>query len=188
MKTVHDIISGKQALPGNDTWDEIENFLGIDWSLSYELYNPENFEDPDNAPQWYDPKDCYTFSETPTRSPHMIEISGANTPENIFLLKEILENHKTIESTLLSYLVNYTFHDGGAYAAWKYFYFAKKTIEKSENIVFENEEDFMKHCLYIEHISLTGNGSDWKLWVCCAWDTEHGMELYFNKTNLVSGE
>ena len=188
MKTIHDIISGKHPLPWRDNWEEIENFIGTDWRLSYDLHNPENFQDPDDAPSWYDPNDCYDFYETPFYNPQIIEIWGIHTPENLSLMKHIYEHIVEIESSIILYLVNYTFHDGGAYAEWKYFYFAKKTIEKSENRIFQNERDFMKNCLGVRNITLDENGCDWVLQLRCAWDTEHEIELHFHMDSLVSVE
>ena len=153
----------------------MDNFMCKDWSLYYNLYNPENFEDPDDPNDWYDAEDIYEYYEIPFTSGKEIDIFSEDLIENLDVFEEFLKNSEIFENKILTAFVDYTFNNGGAYAAGKFYNYAKKTMEKLHQVKMTNEE-FMKRNLCINSITLK-NSNEIEIDFHCSWDMEHGVTV-----------
>ena len=52
----------------------IDAFMCRDWKLYYNLFNPENFSDPDSAIEWEDNSDVFEYYEKPFTNDEKITI------------------------------------------------------------------------------------------------------------------
>ncbi|UZR98095.1 DUF6985 domain-containing protein [Chondrinema litorale] len=164
----------KESLPKKNQV-EIDNFMCKDWNVYYELYNPENFEDPLNPPgAWYDPNSNYEYYEKPFRGTEHITIYTDEEKVSLTALQKLIKNSDSIEQEILSTLVNYTFGNGGAYAEGKHYAYAKKTIELFHNTTFTDEE-FIKRNLRIDTIVIPAEKDEVHIDFRCGWDGEHGI-------------
>lgn len=165
---------------------EIENFICKDWKVYYNLYNPENFQDPENPPEWYDVSEVYTYNEIPFSSEN-IKIYSPEKNQNFQVILELIENSHTMESKILNGIVHYTFGNGGTYADCKHYNYAKKTMELLHNISFTNEE-FIKRNLRLHTIELGREIDELILHFDCSWNEEHGLTIYLKNNEVFSFE
>ena len=165
---------------------EIENFICKDWRMYYNLFNPENFENPENPPAWYDASSVYTFDENPASSEN-IEIFSYEKIQNFQSLVTLIENAEVVENRLLSAIVHHTFGNGGAYAEAKFYQYAKRTIELLHHVDFTKEE-FIKRNLRLRTIEFGSEEFELILHFNCSWKAEHGLIIYLVNNEIVSIE
>jgi hypothetical protein len=165
---------------------EVENFICKDWRVHYNLFNPENFEDPENPPAWYDVSLVYTYDDNPIAS-EKIEIYSSAKIQTYQMLLNLFENTDTIEKKLLSAIIQYTFGNGGAYAEAKYYNYAKRTMELLHKVNFTNEE-FIKRNLRLHTVELGSNHNELILRFDCSWNEEHGLAVYLKNNEIISFE
>jgi hypothetical protein len=163
---------------------EAQNFICLDWNLYYNLYNPENFEDPENPPSWYKAEDVYQFFEKPFSDSQKILFYSADKILNFETISNFVNNASTIEAAMLLAIDNYTFGGGGAYADKRHYNYAKKTIEIFHNKQFSNTE-FLKRNLRLNTIIVGEEADELKLIFDCSWNEEHGLNLFF-KNNVIT--
>lgn len=161
----------------------VDNFICKDWKVYYNLFNPENFQDPDNAPDWYDASSVYTYNENPLSS-EKVQIISSEKVQNFQTLLDLIENAEDVEHKLLTAILHYTFGDGGAYAEAKYYNYSKRTMELLHKIDFTNEE-FIKRNLCLHTIEFGREVDELILHFNCSWDDEHGL-LVTLKNNEIS--
>ncbi len=160
----------------------ITNFICTSWNLLFNLGNPENFEDPDDAPEWYDPGHVLTYYETPYTKPAQILILSPKG-YNSTMLNSFIKNIAETEERILIFAEQYTFGDGGAYAAGKHFRFAKKAAENLLNKTFTNKE-FLTKNLCLRSIELTDDADKIIFDFHCSWDEEHGWQVSLSATDI----
>jgi len=165
---------------------QVSNFIFKDWNVYYNLYNPENFEDPENSPEWYDDSDVYEYYEKPYSNSEKVTFYAPEKIENFKGIEELINKSIAIEKKILDAVVNYTFGNGGAYAASEYYDYAKRTMEILHQTKFTNEE-FIKRNLCINTICI-GQEDELELLFDCSWDEEHGLRIYVKNNEIVSLE
>ena len=157
----------------------IENFICADWNMYYDLYNPENFSDPDSTIEWEDNSDVYDYYETPYTDNSKIIIECTEKVCDLGALKNLVTNKDIAEQKLLSFFEHYTFGNGGANANATHYQWAKIEIERLHNTTYTNQE-FLKRNLCLRYIFFTNNSKELRLHFYCSWDTEHGIEVIIN--------
>jgi hypothetical protein len=166
---------------------EVDNFICKDWNVYYNLYNPENFYDPENHPEWYNPSDVYQFYEKPFVTAEKITIYSADKIQNLQVLIDLIENAAEIENKLLNAIVNFTFGNGNPYLDPKHYEYAKRTMELLHKVEFTNEE-FIKRNLRIDTIQFGDNDDELLLHFKCSWDEEHGLIICLKNNEIMSFE
>ncbi|MEM9822937.1 MAG: hypothetical protein AAF985_17790, partial [Bacteroidota bacterium] len=166
---------------------EVKSFICVDWNVDYNLHNPENFEDPEHPPVWYDPEMVYEYYEKPYLANSKINIYASRKINNFDTLIALIEEAKKIEHNLLKAIVHYTFGDGGAYAASKYYRYAKRTMEILHDRTFE-EEAFLMRNLRLSSISFGDKDRELRLHFDCSWDEEHGLTIKLEDNERISFE
>lgn len=154
----------------------IENFICKDWTVHYNLYNPENFEDPENPPKWYNVSEVYDYYEKPYTDPTRLLLYTNTKSIDYSILKDLVKNAAQWEQKMLHFLVNYTFGNKGAYAEGQYYDYAKKTIANRHQTNYTNET-FLKHNLCLDSIELMEEKEGLILHFDCSWDEEHGLDI-----------
>lgn len=157
----------------------IDNFICIDWNMYYDLYNPENFSDPDSTIEWEDNSDVFVYHEKPYTDNSKVTITCYEDEFDISSLKNLIKNKEKIESNLLSFFERYTFGNGGAYADAIHYKYAKIEIERLHNTNYTNQE-FLKRNLCLTVIESIKSTNELKLRFHCSWDTEHGIDIILN--------
>ncbi len=158
----------------------IENFICSDWNMYYDLYNIENFSDPDSTIEWEDNSDIYKYFDKPYTNNTKVNIVCNEKVCDLEALKNLVTNRNLVEQSLLSFFEHYTFGNGGAYADGVHYLWAKTEIERLHNTTFTNQE-FLKRNLCLQDIILNENTDEIKLYFKCSWDTEHGIDVIVNK-------
>lgn len=158
----------------------VENFMCTDWNMYYDLYNPENFSDPDSTVEWDDNSDVYEYYENPYTNNLKVRIECTNEICSLEALKNIVNNVAKVEQKLLDFFENYTFGNGGAYADAQHYKWAKIEIERLHKTTYTNQE-FLKRNLCLEDIIISENDDEIKLYFNCSWDTEHGIDVIVDK-------
>lgn len=158
----------------------IGNFICTDWNMYYDLYNPENFSDPDSIIEWEDNSDVFVYYEKPYTDNTKINIVCREEFCHLDTLKNLVNNKERVEQNLVSFFEHYTFGNGGAYADAIHYEYAKIEIERLHNTTYTNKE-FLKRNLCLEDIIITENPNELKLYFKCSWDTEHGIEIIIDK-------
>lgn len=154
----------------------IESFICTDWNMYYDLYNPENFSDPDSTIEWEDNSDVYEYYEKPYTDNLKVTIVCNENDFDFVILKNLIANVKTVEQRLLSFFEQYTFGNGGAYADSIHYQWAKTEIERLHKTTYTNQE-FLKQNLCLQDIIITDTRNELKLYFKCSWDTEHGIDI-----------
>ncbi|APQ16919.1 hypothetical protein [Maribacter hydrothermalis] len=157
----------------------INNFICSDWNMYYDLYNPENFSNPDSTLEWENNSDVYEYYEQPHTDNSKVNIVRNEKICGLDSLKNLVNNTEVAEQKLLSFFEYYTFGNGGAYADAVHFKYAKLEIERLHNTSYTNKE-FLKRNLCLQDIIITANIDELKLYFKCSWDTEHGIEIIIN--------
>ena len=158
----------------------IDSFMCTDWNMYYDLFNPENFSDPDSTIEWEDNADVFEYYEQPYTDNTKVTIVDNDCYYNEQLLKNLVNNTKIAEQNLLSFFEYYTFGNGGAYADAQHYKWAKIEIERLHNTTYTNQE-FLKRNLCLQDIIFTKNPEELKLYFKCSWDTEHGIDVIINE-------
>lgn len=158
----------------------IENFICTDWNMYYDLYNPENFSDPESTIEWEDNSDVYEYYEKPYTDNSKVTIVCNENEFDFLTLKNLIANVKTVEQKLLNFFEQYTFGNGGAYAGAIHYQWAKIEIERLHNTTYTNQE-FLKRNLCLQDIIFTDTRDELKLYFKCSWDTEHGIDIIVDK-------
>lgn len=166
---------------------DIKNFICKDWTVYYNLYNPENFEDPDNAPEWYDVSNVYDYYEKPYTDPSKVTLYAKAKSIDFSRLKDLIENAAHWEQKILDFLVNYTFENGGAYAAGIHYEYAKRTIEYLHQTNY-TKVTFLKHNLCLDFIELSEEKDNLVLHFDCSWDEEHGVDIRLEGEDILKME
>jgi len=159
---------------------QIESFMCTDWNMYYNLYNPENFSNPDSTIEWEDNSDVFDYYEKPFTDNSKITIVCNEKVFGLDTLKNLVSNTGTAEQKLLSFFEHYTFGNGGAYADTVHYQWAKIEIERLHKTTYSNQE-FLKRNLCLEDIIITENADKLKLYFKCSWDTEHGIDIILDK-------
>jgi len=165
----------------------MDNFICRDWNVYYNLYNPENFEDPENSPEWYNLSDVYEYYEKPFSTTDKVSFYSSRKVYDFKTIKELIEKSDEIEKMMLNAIVHYTFEGGGAYAAAKHYKYAKKTIEILHKTEYSNEE-FLKRNLRIDTIQFGDNDEELELYFKCSWNEEHGLKINLKSNKITSIE
>ena len=165
-----------KTLFNQDSREEIrvDNFICKDWNVFYDLGNPENFEDPEAAPEWYDSSDVYEYYKSPFCNSSSIHFYSADKISDIGALEDLIEKKESYESKLLDFFVHYTFGAGGAYAAKEHFEYARKTIELLHDTKV-TEKEFIKQNVCLDTVIICNSPDKIKLHFHCGWDSEHGV-------------
>ncbi|HIP33911.1 MAG TPA: hypothetical protein EYG89_04145 [Bacteroidia bacterium] len=158
---------------------KIESFICTDWNMYYNLYNPENFSDPDSTIEWEDNSDVFDYYEKPFTDNSKVTITCYEEDFDISILEKLIENKEIVEQNLLNFFELYTFGNGGAYADAIYYKYAKIEIERLHNTTYSNQE-FLKRNLCLTEIETIKSTNELKLRFACSWDTEHGIEIILN--------
>ena len=158
---------------------KIESFICTDWNMYYDLYNPENFSDPDSTIEWEDNSDVFDYYEKPFTDNSKVTITCYEEDFDISILEKLIENKEIAEQNLLNFFELYTFGNGGAYADAIYYKYAKIEIERLHNTTYSNQE-FLKRNLCLTEIETIKSTNELKLRFACSWDTEHGIEIILN--------
>ncbi len=158
----------------------VGNFLCTDWNMYYDLYNPENFSDPDSTIEWEDNSDVFDYYEKPFTDNTKVTIACEDKTFDLEALKRLIANVKTVEQKLLDFFEHYTFGNGGAYANAIYYKWAKIEIERLHKTTYTNQE-FLKRNLCLHDIIFTDVKDELKLYFKCSWDTEHGIDIVIDK-------
>ena len=166
---------------------EIGSFICKDWLVYYNLYNPENFEDPDNPPEWYTSADIYDYYETPYTNPDKVLLFCNEKTVDLSALRNLIEHGEQREQEILSRLVKYTFGNDSAYAAGVHYDYAKKTIEQLHQKTY-TKEAFLKRNLCLDTIELVADQSVLLLHFDCSWDEEHGLLIRLEDGEIVEIE
>lgn len=181
----------KQLKEQNEKFGELDfqviNFIFKDWNVYYNLYNLENFEDPENSPEWYDASDVYQYYQKPYSNTEKVSFYSSKKVENFNIIEYLINKSNDIENTILDFLVNYTFGAGGAYAASKHYEYAKRTMEILHKTKFTNEE-FIKRNLRINTICIGQEDNELELIFDCSWDEEHGLKICLKNNEIKSIE
>lgn len=165
---------------------EVSNFIFKDWNVYYNLYNPENFEDPENSHEWYDDSDVYDYYEEPYSNPKKVIFYSSEKVKSFKSVEELINKSTEVEKKILAYIVHSTFGSGGAYAAAKRYEYAKRTMEILHKVNFTNEE-FIKRNLCINTICI-GQEDELELVFDCSWDEEHGLKILLKNNKIKSVE
>lgn len=172
----------------NENFEEIDfladNFICKDWNVYYNLYNPENFEDPENPSEWYDVSDVYEYYETPLYTSKKVTIYSTEKIEDFTFFKDLFKNSLDIEKKLLHIIVNYTFGNDGGYGIPEHYEYAKKTMENLHKSKMTNNE-FIKRNLCIDMIQLVNNKNELILHFHCGWDEEHGLMIKLKNNEVI---
>lgn len=166
---------------------EVSSFICKDWTVHYNLYNPENFEDPDNPPEWYAVEDVYDYYEKPYTNPNKSLMFWEGKIIDLSAFKNLVKQAKPIEQEILDRLVDYTFGNAGAYAAGVHYDYAKKTIEQRHQKAY-TKASFLKHNLCLDTIQLMEEESILSLHFDCSWDEEHGLDIKLEAGKIISIE
>ncbi|MFV0606966.1 MAG: DUF6985 domain-containing protein [Niabella sp.] len=166
---------------------QVDNFICKDWNVYYNLYNPENFEDPENSPEWYDVSDVYEYYEKPFSTTDKISFYSPEKILDFQTITEFIEKSVEIEKKILDFIVDYTFGNNGAYAAAEHYEYAKKTMEILHKTTFTNEE-FIKRNLRIDTIQFGDKNDELELHFDCSWDEEHGLKINLKDNKIMSIE
>ena len=166
---------------------EADNFICRDWNVYYNLHNPENFEDPEDSPEWYVASEVYKYYETPLKTTDKLNFYSSEKVENFKSITDLINKWADIEKMLLDAIVHYTFGNGGAYASAKYYVYAKKTMEILHETKFSNEE-FIKRNLRIKTIEFGEEDDEIALIFDCSWDEEHGLIIRLKNNELIAFE
>jgi len=158
----------------------IDAFMCRDWKLYYNLFNPENFSDPDSTIEWEDNSDVFEYYEKPFTNDEKVTILSENKEFNATALKHLISNKDIAEQKLLTFFEQYTFGNGGAYADAIHYQYAKIEIERLHGTTFSNQE-FLKRNLCLTDIIITENPNELKLHFKCSWDYEHGIEIILDE-------
>lgn len=158
----------------------IDNFICTDWNMYYDLYNPENFSDPDSTIEWEDNSDVFEYYKKPYTDNSKITIVCNEEVCDLNALKNLVSNINIAEQKILSFFEHYTFGNGGAYADAVHYQWAKIEIERLQNTTYTNQE-FLKRNLCLEDIIITENTNELKLYFKCSWDTEHGIDIFIDE-------
>lgn len=158
---------------------KIENFICTDWNMYYNLYNPENFSDPDSTIEWEDNSDVFDYYEKPFTDNSKVTITCYEDDFDINLFEKLIENKEIVEQNVLNFFELYTFGNGGAYAEAIHYKYAKIEVERLHNTKYSNQE-FLKRNLCLTEIETIRSTSELKLRFACSWDTEHGIEIILN--------
>src|SRR5690606_5954331 len=177
----------KQVDDSGDIDLQVDNFICKDWNVYYNLYNPENFEDPENHPKWYNESDVYEYYEKPFSTAEKVTIYSSKKNQNLQVIIDFVEKSVEIENKLLDTIVRYTFGNGGAYADAKHYKYAKRTMELMHRVDFTNEE-FMKRNLRINTIEFGSSDDELRLHFDCSWDGEHGLIINLKNNEITSFE
>lgn len=158
----------------------IDSFMCQDWNAYYELYNPENFSNPDSKIEWESNAGVFEYYEHPNTNSSKVIV--ACNEENFCLdsLKVLYQRKDSVEQDILSLFERYTFGGNGAYASAIHYKYAKIEIERLHSTALTNQE-FLKRNLYLNDIVILSKHDELKLHFKCGWDTEHGVEVVINK-------
>ncbi len=177
------------VLEDYDNEAQIEKFMCKSWEIHYDLFNPENFEDPEDQ-EWsqYNP-DHFEELKVPHPEAATLNVYGHERQKHydFTTLQDLIKNPASFEERILNFFVHHTFGDGGAYAEGKHFRYAQTTIEDYYKTSFTQKE-FMLRLLRLETIILPSAEDGLKLEFMCAWDMEHGVVLEFKEGNMVESE
>lgn len=163
----------------------VKNFLGLTWNVFYDLYNPENFEDPENSPEWYDSSEFYEVFENGFRDPSSVRVFGTASEATLSVLRELIHNASSFEGEIVDYFIQYTFGGGGAYAASQHFEFARRTLELFHKQSM-TQKDFIERTICLNSIVLEEGSEVVELRFHCGWDFEHGVSIKVNQTGLAT--
>lgn len=153
---------------------EVHNFIFKDWNVFYNLYNPENFEDPENSPEWYDDSDVYEYHEKPYSNPEKVTFYSSKKVKSFKNVEELINKSAEMEEEILAAIVKHTFGNGGAYASAEHYEYAKRTMEILHKVNFTNEE-FIKRNLCINTIIIGEEDNELELHFDCSWNGEHPL-------------
>lgn len=158
----------------------IDSFMCNDWNMYYDLYNPENFSNPDSTIEWEDNSDVFDYYEKPFTDNSKVTIVCNEKVYDLDFFKNLVSNAKIVEQKLLTFFEYYTFENGGAYADAVHYTYAKIEIERLHKTTYTNQE-FLKRNLCLQDIIMTKNPDELKLYFKCSWDTEHGIDIIIDK-------
>lgn len=158
----------------------IEAFMCRDWNMYYDLYNPENFSNPDSTIEWESNDDVFEYYENPPTDNTKTDVFCSNENCNLDMFRFAVAHHQHIEQKLLDFLEHYTFGNGGAYAAAIHFEYAKIEIERLHNTKYTNQE-FLKRNVCLSTITIVPEPLEIGFQFHCSWDTEHGIDIIVNK-------
>ena len=158
---------------------EVPALLCTDWNLYYDLYNPENFSNPDSTIEWEDNSGLYDYYETPYTDATKVQLVCEKKPVDFTLLKQLIDHKTTAEQRLLAFFEHYTFGNGGAYADAIHYQYAKIEIERLHQTTYTNAA-FLKRNLCLEELVLEDKDR-LALHFACSWDTEHGMVVFMDR-------
>ncbi len=158
----------------------VEAFMCRDWNCYYDLYNPENFSNPDSSIAWEDNSDAYEYYEQPLTNNTKVAISVLDNNPNLKGLRKLIKRKERAEQHLLDFFEHYTFGNGGAYASGIHFEWAKIEIERLHKTTYTKQE-FLKRNLRLASIALMANTNSLELDFDCSWDTEHGIKIVLNE-------
>ncbi len=157
----------------------VEAFMCTDWNMYYDLYNPENFSDPDSTIAWESNKDVFEYYEKPYTNNTKVTIALNRSDFNRSLLKNLIDHKQQAEQNLLAFFEHYTFGNGGAYADAIHYKYAKIEIERLHNTSYTNSA-FLKRNLCLSTLQFSKNNKELQLYFNCSWDTEHGVYVIIN--------
>lgn len=154
-----------------------EEYLNIhlsfcqEWHCLYELYNIENFSDPNKSIDSL--ADYWKYQSSAKKPHHSVCVYTNITDIELTNYFNLYEKTLLLENKLLLAFEAYTFGGGLDPNLIKNFECAKKTIEQSEAQLYTNT-DFLKKCLSLNHVEIKEK-SCLQFHYTCAWDTEHGV-------------
>jgi hypothetical protein len=162
----------------------VTSTLCAGWSLRYNLFNPENFEDPSTVGDWYDPKDLFEYYETPYADPTKLTITKVSEDatqrrqvaqaSSLSTLESFITRQAEREEELLAFFLGYTFGNGGTYADGRHFGYAMATIGTLRGVSY-TPESFIKELVQLRTFILVGEPDTCRLYFDVAWDLEHGL-------------
>lgn len=158
---------------------EIANVICKDWNVYYNLYNPENFSDPDSTVEWENNSNVYDYYENPLTDNTKVIVVCEEDPVHLDAFKNLVAHVKKAEEQLLAFFEKYTF-GGGAYADGIHYKWAKTEIERLHSTTYTNQE-FLKRNLCLEEIIITNVLDELLLHFHCSWDEEHGIDIVINQ-------
>ncbi|KZL20622.1 hypothetical protein PsAD2_01108 [Pseudovibrio axinellae] len=172
-----------------DRQAQIEKFICKSWEIHYDLFNPENFEDPEDHELSKNNPDYFEELEIPHTNAAILDVFGHNRQKDydVTTLQDLIKHTALIEERILDFFIHYTFGDGGAYAEGKHYRYAQTTIEDHYKTSFTQKE-FVRRLLRLQTIILPSAIDGLKLEFMCAWDMEHGVVLEFKDGSMVESE
>lgn len=174
----------KEIIQASKTRDSYHSIFPIfeDWICRYDLYNPENFLDPDHLPEWYSGDQTEHWEYYDKRDPN--EAVNINffldeeewLGEKIEILPQIqflLENKEKLSGDFYDLVFNYVY-ENHSWANSKHFDYALKCINKAERTC-KNREVFIKNMFGLSEILFSPSKVEFIF--KCSFDTEHGLSV-----------